>query len=100
MKPKLAVLLACVAIACPLAAAVEIDTHRSFLPQDIKWVAAPTSLPGGAEAAVLYGDPEKEGMFALRIKTVASVAADQRCGPFRPDALYCPGGSRRKSLAM
>ena len=29
---------------------------------------APPSLPAGAEAAVLYGDPAKEGMFALRIK--------------------------------
>jgi quercetin dioxygenase-like cupin family protein len=25
-------------------------------------------LPAGAEAAVLFGDPAKEGMFALRIK--------------------------------
>ena len=26
------------------------------------------ALPAGAEAAVLYGDPAKEGQFALRIK--------------------------------
>ncbi len=42
--------------------------HRVVLPQDIKWVPAPASLPGGAEAAVLYGDPAKEGLFAIRLR--------------------------------
>jgi len=36
--------------------------------QDIKWGAAPKSIPPGAEAVVLYGDPSKEGLFALRLK--------------------------------
>ena len=30
--------------------------------------AAPASLPPGAELAVLYGDPSKEGLFAMRLK--------------------------------
>ncbi len=68
MKPKLAVLLVGVVIACTSAAAAESDTHRIFLPEDIKWAPAPASLPWGADAAVLYGEPAKEGMFALRIK--------------------------------
>jgi quercetin dioxygenase-like cupin family protein len=29
---------------------------------------APASLPAGAELAVLYGDPSKEGVFAMRLK--------------------------------
>jgi quercetin dioxygenase-like cupin family protein len=34
----------------------------------MKWEAAPSSLPGGAEMAVLYGDPTKEGDFVARIR--------------------------------
>ena len=69
MKRKLAILVASFAVACGSTALAEMtDTHKVFLPHDIKWGAAPSSLPAGAEAAVLYGDPAKEGMFALRIK--------------------------------
>ena len=69
MKRKLLVLVTGVAIACGSAAVAEmIGTHKVFLPQDIKWGPTPPSLAAGAEAVVLYGDPAKEGMFALRIK--------------------------------
>jgi quercetin dioxygenase-like cupin family protein len=30
--------------------------------------AGPAALPPGAESVVLYGDPSKEGLFALRLK--------------------------------
>lgn len=39
-----------------------------FTPSDIKWGPAPKVLPAGAEAAVLFGDPTKKGLFALRLK--------------------------------
>jgi quercetin dioxygenase-like cupin family protein len=69
MKRKVAVLITSFAIACgSMALAEMIDGHKVFLPHDIKWGAAPPSLPAGAESAVLYGDPAKEGLFALRIK--------------------------------
>lgn len=42
--------------------------EKVVLPQDVKWGPAPASLPAGAQAAVLYGDPSKEGLFALRVK--------------------------------
>ena len=42
-------------------------TRSSPRPQ-IKWAPGPASIPAGAEAAVLYGDPSKEGLFALRLK--------------------------------
>lgn len=45
-----------------------IGTHKTFLPKDIRWGPVPSSLPVGAEAAVLYGDPAKEGAFVLRLK--------------------------------
>lgn len=42
--------------------------HVLLSPDNIQWGPAPDVLPKGAEAAVLYGDPTKEGQFALRIK--------------------------------
>src|SRR5215475_6197623 len=46
----------------------ETGEHKLISPQDIKWGPAPPSLPSGAQAAVLYGDPSKEGLFAFRLK--------------------------------
>jgi len=37
-------------------------------PSELEWQAGPNSLPPGAESVVLYGDPSKEGLFALRLK--------------------------------
>jgi quercetin dioxygenase-like cupin family protein len=69
MNRKLVVFTIGAVLACGSAALAEmIDTHRLVLPQDIKWGPVPPSLPAGAEAAVLYGDPTQEGMFVLRIK--------------------------------
>ncbi|MEQ1865802.1 MAG: cupin domain-containing protein [Micropepsaceae bacterium] len=42
--------------------------QKLLAPADIKWGPGPASLPLGAEAAVLYGDPSKEGLFAMRLK--------------------------------
>ena len=43
--------------------------HHTVIPaDDIKWGAAPASLPPGAQAAALLGAPGKEGPFVLRLK--------------------------------
>jgi Domain of unknown function (DUF4437) len=39
---------------------------------DMKWMAAPPSLPKGAKLAVLYGDPGKSGPFVMRLMTPAN----------------------------
>lgn len=39
-----------------------------FLPRQITWKDGPPSLPLGARAAVLEGDPAKEGPFTMRIR--------------------------------
>jgi quercetin dioxygenase-like cupin family protein len=44
------------------------DGHKIVSPQEIKWGPAPPSIPPGAQAAALYGDPGKDGLFALRLK--------------------------------
>ena len=58
-------LLVASAFALPVSAA---DDHKMFTAQDVKWSPGPASIPKGAEAAVLYGDPSKEGLFVLRLK--------------------------------
>jgi quercetin dioxygenase-like cupin family protein len=44
------------------------DAHTVVAPKDVKWAPAPKVLPAGAEMAVLFGDPTKQGLFALRLK--------------------------------
>jgi quercetin dioxygenase-like cupin family protein len=41
---------------------------KILAPEDVKWGPGPASISPGAQAAVLYGDPSKEGLFALRLK--------------------------------
>ena len=70
MKSTLPSLIAIVAVAgvAATAPADAMDQHTIVSPQEIKWGPAPAVLPPGAEAAVLFGDPSKEGLFALRLK--------------------------------
>jgi quercetin dioxygenase-like cupin family protein len=49
-------------------AAADAPKHSVSAPDAIKWGPAPPSLPAGAQAAVLHGDPGKEGAFVLRVK--------------------------------
>ncbi len=57
------------AIAVGSVARSEIGFAQAIMtPQDIQWGPAPASLPCCAEAALLYGDPAKEGLFALRVR--------------------------------
>jgi quercetin dioxygenase-like cupin family protein len=43
-------------------------SHVMVTPATTKWGAGPASLPPGAQAAALEGDPSKPGPFTLRIK--------------------------------
>jgi quercetin dioxygenase-like cupin family protein len=42
------------------------------LPNAVQWSPAPPSIPQGAQVAVLYGDPSKEGPFAMRLRLPAN----------------------------
>src|SRR5215510_12570628 len=70
MKIALLTLIAAVAVAgvASTAPADTMEGHTIVQPQEIKWGPAPAALPPGAEAAVLFGDPSKEGLFVLRLK--------------------------------
>lgn len=54
-------------------------THKIVKADEVTWSAGPPSLPAGAQAAVLYGDPTKEGLFAMRLK----LPAGYRIAPHR-----------------
>ena len=61
--------------ACAIIAVAQSQTtaamHEAMSPTDIKWGAAPPSLPAGAQMAVLAGDPTKSGIFTVRLKAPA-----------------------------
>lgn len=46
--------------------------HVIVSKKDMKWGAAPASLPAGAQAAVIDGDPTKAGEFTMRLKLPAN----------------------------
>jgi quercetin dioxygenase-like cupin family protein len=50
-------------------AAHTADVHHTVVAGDaVTWGPAPPSLPPGAQAAVLLGNPGKEGPFVIRLK--------------------------------
>src|SRR5437868_3924086 len=42
--------------------------HIVVRPTEVKWGPAPPSLPAGAKAAVLVGDPSKPAPYVLRVQ--------------------------------
>ena len=62
------VLIGAFLIAAPAATGGQMKGHTIVAPDAVKWGPAPAALPAGAEVAVLYGDPSKEGQFAMRVK--------------------------------
>ncbi len=68
MKHIVSILALAAAVAAGALPAAAADEHKVLTPGDMKWSPAPPSLPKGAEMAVLYGDPGKDGLFAMRLK--------------------------------
>ena len=60
-------------VALPLTAALADDAamdhmdHVAVQADAVKWGPAPPVLPAGAQAAVLLGDPSKDGPFTIRL---------------------------------
>ena len=73
MRIRLARVLA---LACLVSAALPAGAadppHGMFTPSEIKWGDAPPMAPKGAKLAVLYGDPNKDGLFVVRAKLPAN----------------------------
>ena len=77
--PALTIAVVALAGVASTASADTMDGHTIIAPQDIKWAPAPAVLPPGAEAAVLFGDPSKEGLFALRLKLPEGYSVPRIC---------------------
>ena len=71
--------------------------HRFVLPQDVNWVPAPPSFPPGAQVAVLYGDPSKEGMFVLRMKVPKDYYIPPHTHP-KPEIVTVISGTTRVGM--
>jgi len=54
--------------AVPSAAQSAGQQHVYATPSTLKWGPGPDSLPAGAQAAVIDGDPTQAGMFVIRLK--------------------------------
>ena len=68
MKSVALILATCIITGASTSLVWAQSEHSTITPQEVKWGPAPPSIPPGAQAAVLYGDPGKEGMFAFRLK--------------------------------
>src|SRR3954454_19878869 len=73
------------------------EEQKMFTPQDIKWSPGPPSLPAGAEVALLYGDPAKEGLFALRLKVPKGYRVPPHTHP-RPEIATVLSGTVRLGM--
>ena len=68
-------------ISVALLAAAGSTAGAKTKPADLKWGAAPPSLPSGAQMAVVSGDPGKAGMFTVEIKFPAGYAVPAHSHP-------------------
>jgi len=64
-------LASAVGFAAPVQDDVQVPDHQFTTADDLKWVDAPPSLPPGAKAAILEGNPAKPGPFTMRLKLPA-----------------------------
>jgi quercetin dioxygenase-like cupin family protein len=79
------------------AAGQEIGEHNIVPLHDMKWGPAPASLPPGAQATVLYGDPGKEGMFAFRLRVPQGYQIPPHTHP-KPEIVTVISGSARLGM--
>lgn len=68
------------------------EDHSIFRAEQVEWGAGPASLPPGAEAAVLYGDPSAEGLFVMRLKLPAGYHIPPHSHP-KPELVTVISGS-------
>src|SRR5262245_47403840 len=68
--PRFLMVAALLAVIAPVWAADA--PHGMYTPSAIKWGDPPPFIPKGSKAAVLYGDPAKEGLFVIQVKLPAN----------------------------
>ena len=70
-----------IAAAAVLLGTVGSSAQSQVNPGNLKWVPAPAGLPPGAQAAVLAGNPERRGMFTIRLRFPAGYAVPPHSHP-------------------
>ena len=67
----------------PLAALIAAAPASTITaaPAELKWMDGPPGLPGGAQFAVVSGDPSKKGMFTIRAKLPANYSVPAHWHP-------------------
>ncbi|MSO92128.1 MAG: DUF4437 domain-containing protein [Rhodospirillales bacterium] len=79
------------------ALAQTIGGHSLLTPNEIKWGPGPASIPPGAQAVVLLGDPDKEGLFVLRLKLPSGYRVPPHTHP-KPEITTVISGSLRLGM--
>jgi quercetin dioxygenase-like cupin family protein len=92
MRTKFLLAAASFVAAVCSAPALSMEKHAIPGPQDVEWGPGPSSIPPGAEAAILYGDPSKEGVFALRLKMPKGYAIAPHSHP-KPEVVTVISGT-------
>lgn len=75
-----------------VSAASAAGDHTMTAPHEVRWSDGPASIPEGAKAAVLYGDPSKDDLFALRLKLPAGYVLPPHNHP-RPEIVTVISGT-------
>jgi len=78
MKSK-DLLIVLASLALPVAATAQ-EHHAAVEASDLKWSAPPAYAPG-AQIAVIYGNPGKEGPYVVRLKVPAGYKIDAHTHP-------------------
>ena len=68
LKIQAATLASAVLFILAPASAQQAHQHVMVNSGDVTWKDGPPSLPKGAQMALLYGDPTKDGVFVMRLK--------------------------------
>jgi quercetin dioxygenase-like cupin family protein len=75
----------------PLGATAD-DQANIVQASGLKWAAGPLALPKGAQIAVLYGDPGKEGPYVIRLKFPAGYKVPAHMHPSDENVTVISGG--------
>ena len=73
------------------------EGHKLTTAQEIEWRAGPPSIAEGAQMVVLYGDPSKDGLFAMRLKLPAGYRIAPHTHP-KPEVVTVISGTARLGM--